>query len=183
MHSKYPTFTVQYSEGFSSIESDNARFRKLRGNIKQMINTDLFSHIDYEIDGGAFLGQKNKMNFADYKHINTSDDLWLITKSPFSSFMLLDAYKASTIRYWFSTQINYYSKYILLKRLPFLQGKLFNEAVHLKYLHTPSMKNYVEVGYSIDIFKSFSIGVHSSFKKFEYDACGVKLSYNLNLIK
>lgn len=183
MHSKYPTFTVQYSEGFSSIESDNARFRKLRGNIKQMINTDLFSHIDYEIDGGGFLGQKNKMNFADYKHINTSDDLWLITKSPFSSFMLLDAYKASTNKYWFSTQINYYSKYILLKRLPFLQGKLFNEAVHLKYLHTPSMKNYVEVGYSIDIFKSFSVGVHSSFKKFEYDAFGVKLSYNLNLIK
>lgn len=183
LHSKYPTLMLNYSEGFSSIKSDNAHFRMLEGGVKQVVKTDLFSTLDYQVSGGGFLGSKTKMNFADFKHFNTADDLWLTSKSPFSSFMLLDAYRASTNEYWFSTQVNYDSKYILLKRLPFLQGKMFNESLHLKYLYTPNLKNYTEVGYSINLFRSLSVGVNAAFLKFKYDAVGFKLSYNLGLMK
>lgn len=183
LHSKYPTFMLHYSEGFSSIKSDNAHFRMLEGGVRQIVKTDLFSTLDYQVSGGGFLGSNTKMNFADFKHFSTADDLWLTSKSPFSSFMLLDAYRASTNEYWFSTQVNYDSKYILLKRLPFLQGKMFNESLHLKYLYTPNLKNYTEVSYSINLFRSLSVGVNTAFLKFKYDAVGFKLSYNLDLMK
>jgi len=181
-YAKSPTFTLSYSEGFSSWQKNNSKFRKLEGYINQSVNTDMFSKIVYEINGGAFLGSKRNVALPDFKHFNASGDLHLLTKNPYNSFMLLDPYEASTIDYWGQAHINYYSKYILLKRLPFLQGKMFNEALHLKYLYTPNKKNYTEAGYSIDMMESMSLGVYCSFDKFKYESFGVRLSINMSLL-
>lgn len=179
-YNHYPTFSLNYKEGFSSLMDDNSRFRKLEANISQSISTDLFSSFNYNINTGIFLGNRENMNFADYHHFNTSD-LFLITKTPYESFLLLNNYEASTNKYWVSTHLNYYSKYILLKRLPFLQGKLFNESLHFKYLYSPNKKNYSEVGYSVDLIKSISIGAYCAFDKFEYDKFGLRLSFSTSI--
>ena len=182
-YSAYPTFSVLYDEGFSSIGSDNAKYRRIEGTVSHEIKTDLFSKIRYEVNGGTYLGAKDKMNLADHRHFNTTDDVWLTTKAPYQSFMMLHAYEGSTTDHWVYAHINYLSKYILLKRLPFLQGKLFNEAIHLKYLYTPTKKNYTEAGYSVDLFQEMSFGVYCSFDKLKYESLGFKLFLNLNFIK
>jgi len=181
-HAKSPTFQVTYSEGFSSMLTNNSRFRKLEAGISQSVGVSLFSKFRYDISGGTFLGDKDKIAFADFKHFDISNVV-LMTKSPFNSFMLLDGYEASTNDYWVQGHLNYYSKYIFLKRLPFLQGKMFNEVLHFKYLYTPNKKNYTEIGYSIDIMESMSLGFHCSFDKLKYESFGVRFSVNTNLIK
>ena len=180
IYANSPTFSVNYSEGFSSWKKDNSRYRKLQGTIQHEFRTDLFSTLNYKINVGAFLGQKNKMNIADYKHFDTTGDLMLIAKLPFSSLMLLDPYVASTNDFWISSQLNYRSKYILLTIIPFLQGKFLHETFHLKYLLSPNQKNYIEVGYSIDLLKSFSAGIHCSFDKFRFDTLNTRFSIKMN---
>lgn len=174
-------FTLAYFEGLAAGKADNSRFRKLEGRVFHSIKTDYFSRLSYEVGGGSFLGDNSKMNFADYKFFSTVGGVWLTTKSIDAlftkPFVLLDA-QTATNDYWAYSHVTYKSKYIALKRLPFLQGKMFNEVVHLKYLYMPQMKNYVETGYSIDFFGSLSFGVYASFNNFKYDKLGVCFSFN-----
>lgn len=180
-YSKHPSFRLSYSEGFSSWQKNNSKYRKAELTINQTVNTDLFSKFIYEVNGGSFIGSTRNVASPDFKHFNTSGDFYLITKTPYNTFLLLDPYEASTIDYWTQVHLNYYSKYILLKRLPFLQGKMFNEALHLKYLYSPNKKNYTEVGYSIDMMESLSLGAYCSFDKFKYEDFGVRFSFSMNL--
>lgn len=96
--------------------------------------------------------------------------------------MLLDNYVASTNRYWVRTNFNYESKYILIKRLPFLQGKMFTESLHLKNLYTADMK-YSEMGYSLNFTKLLNVGVFASFKKTKYQDFGIRVLFDLDNIK
>ncbi|MDH6355227.1 hypothetical protein M2132_001565 [Dysgonomonas sp. PH5-45] len=175
-----PTFKLLYSEGFSGWHSNSSRFRKLQGEIRQGIKLGYFSYLAYSVEGGAFLGNKSKTHFADYKHFDATDYV-VMRKSAYSSFLLIDSYEASTNDYWVQTQLNYSSQYLLLKRLPFLQRKLFRENLHLKALHTPNLKYYSEVGYSIDLLGFLNCGIFASFKKFDYDKFGVRLSIRTGL--
>lgn len=175
-HSDYPTFSLTYTEAFSYVWDNSARYSRLEAAITQKIKTSLFSNVEYEANGGVFMGNSSRMNLADYKFFNTSGDFYLTQKNPLTTFMLLNPYSSATNRYWFSGKIGYNSKYILLKYLPFLQGKLFNESVQLKYLYTPSQKNYMEAGYYIDFFKAMNFGVNISFDKMKYDAWGIRVA-------
>lgn len=177
-----PTFYLRYSEGLSSWQTNNSKYRKLKIGIAQNIKISEFTEFDYAIDGGSFIGSNKDLHFADYQHFNTSN-VMINLKSPFSSFMLLDNYEASTNRYWISSMLNYNSKYILLKRLPFLQGKMFTETLHLKNLYTPDMKLYTEAGYSINLMRMLNAGVFVSFQKADYQSFGFRLLFDWDGIK
>jgi hypothetical protein len=177
-----PVFYVGYEEALSAWQTNNSRFRKLRGGIRQNINIDYFSRINYTVSGGGFIGNKAKMHFADYQHFNTSN-IFSSLKSLFDSYMLLDNYEASTNEYWIQGNINYTNRYILLKRLPFLQGKMFTESLHLKSLYTPDLKPYSEIGYSVNLTQLLNIGVFTSFEKLKYRNFGIRLSADLGTIK
>lgn len=177
-----PTFYIRYDQGFSSWQKDNSKYRKLSGGLHQNIEVSEFSNLGYDLEGGGFIGNRDRIHFADFHHFNTSN-VTVNMKSPFTSFMLLDNYIASTNRYWLRTNINYESKYILLKRLPFLQGKMFSETIHLKNLYTPDMKLYTEAGYSLNFTKLLNVGAFVSFKKSKYQDFGIRILFDLDKIK
>jgi len=177
-----PTFFMGYDQAFSSWQTNNVQYQKLSGGLKQQIKLSEFSNLDYLIEGGGFIGNKDKIHFADYQHFNTSN-VTVNLKSPFISFMLLDNYIASTNKYWIRTNINYESKYILLKRIPFLQGKMFTESLHLKNLYTPDMKLYTEAGYSLNFTRLLNLGAFVSFHKAKYQDFGIRILFDLDNIK
>lgn len=174
-----PTFFFGYKEAFSSWQTNNARYRMFNIGLHQNIKLSEFSYMDYYVEGGGFIGNKTNIHFSDFQHFNTSN-VTINFKSPFSSFMLLDNYTASTNKYWIQNQYNYNSQYLLLKRLPFLQGKMFTESLHLKNLYTPDIKLYTEVGYSINLMKLLSAGIFTSFKKGKYQDFGFRLLFDLD---
>lgn len=174
-----PTIGLSFSQNHPMNNSDNKRSQFLEANIKQSVKTGLFSTFLYSLNAGTFLGSRQQMNFADYKHFNTSD-LMFTGKNSFDSYMLLDYYTHSTNEHWVAGNVNYYSQYILLKRLPFLQGKVFGETIGAKYLYTPNKKNYMEVGYSVGLGKLLNIGVFSSFNDLKYDKIGVRFAIDLS---
>lgn len=176
-----PIFNVKYEEGLGKWQTNNSRFRKILGSIEQEINTDYFSKFDYLVEGGSFIGNTKQTHFADYQQFNTSDVL-INQKMPSNSFMLLNSYKYSTNKYWISSHINYSSKYIFLKRLPFLQGIPVRENLHVKALYTPKSKLYNEFGYSLTIIDAIGIGSFVSLEKGKFKDFGLRITYNMNQI-
>lgn len=179
-HKNYsPIINLRFSQNSPVNNSTNERSQYVEMGMKQQVKVGLFGTLVYKLNGGSFLGSGGRMNFADYKHFNTSD-LMFTGKSSFDSFMLLDYYSHSTNEHWLQGNLNYYSQYIFLKRLPFLQGKVFGETLSAKYLYTPDKKSYTEVGYSIGLGKMLSIGVFSSFNELKYDKTGVRFALDLS---
>lgn len=177
-----PTFYLRYSEGFSSWQTNNSKYRKIGFTIAQNVTINEFNRFNYNIGGGSFIGRKDNLHFADYQHFNTSN-VMINLKSPFTSFMLLDNYAASTNKYWISSMLNYNSNHILIKRIPYFQGKMFTETLHLKNLYTPDMKLYTEAGYSLNITPLLNIGAFVSFSKAKYQDWGIRLLLDWGTVK
>ncbi|MFT4224071.1 DUF5686 and carboxypeptidase regulatory-like domain-containing protein [Dysgonomonas sp.] len=177
-----PTFYLRYSEGFSSWQTNNSKYRKIGFTIAQNVTINEFNRFNYNIGGGSFIGSKDNLHFADYQHFNTSN-VMINLKSPFTSFMLLDNYAASTNKYWISSMLNYNSNHILIKRIPYFQGKMFTETLHLKNLYTPDMKLYTEAGYSLNITPLLNIGAFVSFSKAKYQDWGIRLLLDWGTVK
>jgi len=177
-HNITPVFNIEYSEGFSNWQTNNSTYRKLKGGIIHNIRLDHFNHIDYKIEAGVFFRKGKNMHFTDYQHFGASDML-LNLNSLFDSFLLLDNYELQTNRYWVNLFLNYSGKYVLLKFIPFLQGKPFTENLHLKTLYTPETKSYIETGYSVSFNRYFGVGAFTSFHNIQGKRFGIRLSLNL----
>ncbi len=173
-----PVFNIEYQEGFSSWQTNNSKYRKLKGGFSHNIQLDYFNSVDYKIEAGTFITRGENMHFADYQHFGASDML-LNLNSLFDSFLLLDNYELQTNEYWVNLFLNYSGKYVLLKFIPFLQDKPFTENLHLKTLFTPEKKSYIETGYSISFTRYFGIGTFVSFHNTQGRKFGVRLSLNL----
>jgi hypothetical protein len=184
MHAKKvtPVFNIEYQEGFSSWQTNNSKYQKLKGGISHNIQLDYFNFIDYKIESGVFLKRDRNMHFTDFQHFGASD-LLLNLNSLFDSFVLLDNYELQTNRYWINLFLNYSGKYLFLKHIPVLQGKPFTENLHLKTLFTPDIKSYIEIGYSISFNRYFALGVFTSFHNAKAEKFGVRFSLNLRSLK
>jgi hypothetical protein len=169
-HSAYPTFSLSLKQGVSAFNS-SSDYLLLEGGVEQEKEAGFFPALSWAAKGGWFARNK-AMHFSHFKHFNASSLPVRITGDP--SFRLLNDYEASTNEWYLQGHLKYSSPYLLLKYLPVLSNRLWNESLHLDYLHTPQLKNYMQVGYSIDqIFLMGSIGVFAGFEDGKYKHWGV----------
>jgi len=145
----------------------------------QTVSLGIFDRFTYLLAAGRFFND-NPFNYIDYKHFNTGGDVWLNFSDWNMSYALLPLYTYSTNKDWIRAFVTYQTDYLIIKRLPFLQGKLFTESVHAKFLHTPEKKYYSEWGYSIDLLGNSAVaGIFVSFDSFKYNSFGLQLSLPL----
>lgn len=175
-HSKYPTISLRYEKGIPTGQEPSASFDMLEVGIRQKVELNAFDHITYQVNAGKFLSSKH-IYLPDYKHFKTNE-LFVSGYVLNNSFSLLDNYAYSTDRQWLQAHFTYTSNYLLLKRLPFLQSYLFNEALHARTLWIPQ-KNYTEFGYSIGFENIARVGVFVGLDKGKYDATGFTISIPL----
>ena len=167
VRSRFPTFELDYQMG-----------RELELSATQDIKLGLFSRLNYTLIAGKFL-RNNPLNYIDYKHFNVANP-GVSFKDPNISYALLPYYTYSTNKEWIQAFVNYKTDYLLLKRLPFLQGKMFTECLQAKFLYTPDKKSYSEWGYSVDLPMGLGgVGVFASFDSFDYNSFGVQFSIPL----
>lgn len=170
-HSKYPTFYAALEHGVKALNSD-ADFLLVEGGVRQERNADFFPAFSWAANAGWF-ARDEQMHFSDYKHFNAS--LIPVRLSGGPAFMLMDDYRASTNKWYLNGHLKYTSPYLLLKRLPVLSNRLWQESLHLDYLHTPEVRNYLQAGYSIDqILFMGSVGVFAGFEDGKYSSWGVR---------
>ncbi|MBK5721736.1 hypothetical protein JGH11_12725 [Dysgonomonas sp. Marseille-P4677] len=176
---RYPLFHLEYEEGFSSWQTNNSKYRKIKGGVMHNIRINYFNKLDYKIEVGSFLGAKDDMHFADYQHFGASD-LLVNLNSLYDSFLLADNYELQTNRYWVNLSLNYSGRYVLFKRLSFLQGNSFSENLHFRTLYIPDIEMYSELGYSVGLTRSIGIGSFVSFRNVRYRSFGIRFSLNLS---
>ncbi|GHS96385.1 membrane protein [Bacteroidia bacterium] len=184
VRSRFPTFELDYRQGFLFLDGfplndDKASvFQRLELSVKQQLKLNLFSRLNYTLIAGKFL-KDNAFNYIDYKHFSTTNS-GLTFKSWEDSYALLPYYRYSTNQNWLQAFVNYNTDYLLLKRLPFLQGKFFTETLHANFLHTPEKKYYSEWGYSVDLPMGIGgAGIFVAFDSFQYNGIGVQISLPL----
>jgi len=180
VHSLFPTFTAEYQQGINAFSGNNySTFSRLEFGVNQTVSLGVFDRFSYSLAAGRFFNE-NAFNYIDYKHFNTGGNIWLSFSDWNTSYALLPLYSYSTDKNWIQAFITYQTDYLIFKRLPFLQGKMFTESIHAKFLHTPNKQYYSEWGYSIDLFaNSAVVGVFFSFDSFRYNTFGLQLSFPL----
>lgn len=185
---KAPAITLSYKKGM--IDTD---FDYLSLNIKQNINLGQLGKLDYMVEVGDFLNDK-KVYLMDMKHIN-NNYLNAFQTGLFARYRLLETripvqgeenitylnpYRFSTKgRYLQGHVINEFKK-LLLTQVPFVRIWGLKEDIFVNYLNSPTLKNYVEVGYGIDgILKAIRLEAITSYENGKYQRWGVKLGVTM----
>ncbi|MDR2085571.1 MAG: DUF5686 and carboxypeptidase regulatory-like domain-containing protein [Dysgonamonadaceae bacterium] len=179
VRSRFPTIGVDYRQGFApDAVSGYSVFSRMEMSIRQQMRLSVFSRLNYTLTAGKFFNT-NPFNYIDYKHFDSGSH-GVSFKDWKTSYALLPYYTYSTNRQWVQAFVNYDTDYLALKRLPFLQGKLFTEALHAKFLHTPDKPGYSEWGYSVNLPGNIGgFGVFAAFDSFDYTGVGLQVSLPL----
>jgi hypothetical protein len=180
VRSRFPTFEADYRQGIAGFSGKNySTFSRLELGVNQTVPFGIFDRFTYRFSAGRFFNT-NPFNYIDYKHFNSGGAVWLNFSDWNSSYALLPLYTYSTNQEWIQAFATYQTDYLLIKRLPFLQGKLFSESIHAKFLHTPDKKYYSEWGYSVNLLGDIAVaGIFISFDSFQYNSFGLQLSLPL----
>jgi hypothetical protein len=168
--SRYPTFYAAVEQGVKTLNSD-ADFLFIEGGVRKVKEAQLFPALSWGADAGWFARNKN-MHFSQYRHLNASSIP--VRLSSAAVFRLLDDYRTSTNQWFVKGHLKYTSPYLLLKNIPVLSNRMWQESVHIDYLHVPQLRNYMQMGYSMDqIFFMGSIGVFAGFEDGNYKHWGI----------
>jgi hypothetical protein len=170
-----PTFSLYWIKGIpmSGIKSD---FDLIKAGIEQRKNLNASNFLKYNMEMGKFLNAKS-IFFDNQKQFNVQP-LVVGLKDYFPCFQLLNYYNKSTFNYYAEGHFQYQSRFILLKRLPLIRNRAWNESLFASYLFMPEAKNYIELGYGIGN-SFYNAGVFSAFKGINYQQTGIRISISI----
>ncbi|MEG1006470.1 MAG: DUF5686 family protein [Bacteroides sp.] len=177
---RFPTFTLGYERAFplsGSLLSPS--FHRIELSASQQLEFGLFNSLSWSVNGGTFWG-RNKMQFPDYKHF-ASTHLPVTERKFDDGFFLLDSYAYATTDSWIQAGLSWQTPYLLLKHLPFLRKKSFDEALHLRSLLVHGRKAYTEVGYSVGFANYARMGVFTGFDGCTFRSVGLSISLPLSV--
>lgn len=176
--SRWPTFRVRYEKGFPNGAEYSSSYDRLDVGVIQFVEVDVFNRFSYVVTAGKFLRDK-EIYFPDYKHFKVTG--WVLSDNMFGGeYFLADYYRLNSRSKWLGGAFNYASDYLLIKRLPFMQRFLFDEAVHIRYAWVPGVKNYTEWGYSLGFRDIGRVGVFFGFEGRDYEGVGMRINFPLS---
>lgn len=179
LRSKYPTLSLIWKKGIPDLFGSTVNFDYLQIGISQKIRMGVLKSIDYEATGGWFVNRQS-MHFSDFKHFRTCH-FPLMFDNIYKAYHTMDVYRASSNEWMVSGFFKYETPYLVLKYIPGLNRTLMTESLYLSYLKTPFVKDYIELGYSLDnIWLVGNIGVFVGFENFRYAQWSLKVSINLS---
>lgn len=170
-HSDYPTLFASVEQGIPAINS-RADYLLLRGGVKKEASPGFFPTFSWGAEGGWF-ARNEALHFSHYQHFSNS--MIPVSLKGDRTYRLLDDYMPSTRQWFLNGHLKYTSPYLLLKYLPVLSNRLWQESLRLGILHTPQTPGYIQVGYSLDqLFFIGSVGVFAGFEEGKYQHWGVR---------
>ena len=174
-----PSLGINYKGGkYSGSQQNLSSFHQLEASVYQYVDLSIFSYIRYRVSGGFISGDTH---LQDKKYHGLAPAL-ATDKSFIDNYMLLGNYAHSS-DYWVNAHLSYFSQYLFIKNLPFLQRFLFDEAIHVKGIMSDNTRIYWETGYSIGLRNEIRAGVFTSFNENKFDKIGLRVYVYLSPIK
>jgi hypothetical protein len=180
IQSSSPTISLDYRKGFDGVLRSDVDFDQLELGVKHEFKVGARGKIDFWFRGGMFLNNE-RMFFMDYKHF-LGNQTPFSTNDPVGSFRLLDYYRFSTDDRYFSANVHYQFRKLLVTAIPIVHLAGIRENIFLNYLATPHSQNYTEVGYSIDgILRFFRLEAAAAFRGGKHTGYGFRVGIATNI--
>ncbi|MCG8473884.1 MAG: DUF5686 and carboxypeptidase regulatory-like domain-containing protein [Cytophagales bacterium] len=175
-YSQYPTLTLCYKKGWKNIFNSKTDYDFASFSIANRTKINFQHDWEYQASAGKFFNRSGVF-FPDFHHFNNSQ-LPVYAGDTFGKFRLMDLYEQSTQEEFAQFSVAFYSKRLLLKRLPWFNQQFFLERFFVNYLYTPALGNYTELGYGLDnILNILSVELSTGFIGDQYQ--GLALRFGL----
>lgn len=175
-----PSLILTYVKGFDKWLGSDIRFDLVEAGVRHELRAGARGTVDFDLRAGIFLNAQ-KMYFPDFKHFQGNRTPF-ITNDPVGSFRLLDYYAYSTARRYVVTNVHYRFRKFLLTTIPHVRLAGIRENIFVSHLATPTSKNYMEAGYSIDgILRFFRLEGAVAFREGKYLGYGFRIGVSTAL--
>jgi hypothetical protein len=172
-----PVLSFNYRRGMADVNYDF-----VQAGLRQSIETGIRSRLSYAFSAGTFLTDK-RLYFPDFKHF-MGNEFWFQQGDPVTVFRLLPYYQYSTAKRFAEVHLFGEFRKFLITQVTVLRLLDLRENLFVNYLTTPSLKNYVEVGYGLNgiipkILPVFRIEVIGQFQDGNYQGLGYRVGTTL----
>jgi Family of unknown function (DUF5686)/CarboxypepD_reg-like domain len=173
--SKYPTFGVQYTKGWSVPGSD-VNFDKWQFSVWDNMNLKLLGLLKYRLAIGGFLNNRTVFS-PDYQHFDGNQTL--VASDYLSSFQLAPYYAFSTIASFYATgHLEHHFNGLLTNKLPLFRRLHWDLVGGVNALYIRDGNHYEEVfGGLENIFKVFRVDFVTSWLEGRYYQSGVRIGF------
>ncbi|QMU30808.1 DUF5686 and carboxypeptidase regulatory-like domain-containing protein [Adhaeribacter radiodurans] len=174
--SKYPTFRINYTKGFSRILGSDVDFDRVSLNVSDELNLGLVGATSYSFQAGTFLNNK-RLYFTDYKHFAGNRILYA---GAFGGFQLLDYYRYSTRNRYLEGHFTHDFNGFIFNKIPLFRKLKWQEVFSANYLHTQRAGHYIELGVGVEhIFKILRVDFFTGFQSREKVGSGIRLGFGI----
>jgi hypothetical protein len=170
-----PTMFLGYRKGIPAPGFDTD-FDLIKIGISQKLKSGLRSTLQYKFETGYFANNRN-VYFNEFNHFAASP-YEVGIKNIYPVFQLMDYYSNSTDKGYIEGHVMFKTPMLLLKRLPLIRNRMWNENLSANYLFVPENGYHLELGYGIgnDLY---NIGVYSGFNNSGFQSVGFRLSLSI----
>ena len=173
--SKWPTFNVQGRLATPGVLGADVRYLLLQAGVRDNMSFGLLGTSSYRVNVGGFVGRQQGMTFIDYRHFAGNQTLLAGT---FSNFQLLDYYRYSTNNSFLEGHYEHHFNGLVLNYVPLLRKLKWQEVGSVKYLATPQIGHYVELGVGIEhILKVFRVDFYTGLQSGQRVGTGFRAGF------
>jgi hypothetical protein len=161
--SKYPVFTLQYTQGIKNLFGSDESFSKWKLNATDDMNLKLWGTFRYRLGFGGFIGSGNNVQVPDYNHFN--GNLSTLATEYLNSFQLLPIYQFSNVsRFYALAHVEHNFKGFLTNKIPVVKKINIYLVAGGNGFYVGNGDNYYEFFAGIDnIFKQIRIDFVQSY--------------------
>ena len=176
-----PTITATYEKAIPGVFNSTADYDLATLEVKYKFDLNLFGNVSVRTEGGKFF-RNQTMDFMDYAHFMGNQTIFT-RFAQMQGYSIAPYYDYSTNDKYLSTYINYELRQFLFTNIRILRLTGVKENININHLITPSVKNYTEVGYSVDnLFRFFRIDVTGAFLNGKYEDFRVQIGITTDLV-
>jgi hypothetical protein len=155
--SKFPVFSIQYSQAFKNIFSSDANFKKWKLTITDNVNFKLPGRMRYRISIGGFIDTGSHIQLPGYMHFNGNTSI--LAAEYVNSFQLLPYYQFSNADpFYVLAHVEHNFNGFLTNKIPGIKKLNLYLVAGSNGFYINSNKNYYELFVGFDnIFKQLRI--------------------------
>ena len=172
--SKYPTFGLEYTKGWSGVLGSDVNFDKWKFSVWDNMNFKLLGDLHYRLAIGGFLNNQTVFS-PDYQHFN--GDQTIIASDYLNSFQLAPYYALSTITNFYATgHLEHHFNGLLTNKIPLFRRLGWNLVGGVNTYYVRYNDHYEEAfGGLENIFKFFRVDFITSWMDGRYYQTGVRI--------
>jgi len=170
-----PVISLFYKKAIRT-HSLSSHYNLLSATIGQQVRINRHSRFQYTVSGGGYIS-KGSLFFDDFLHLNIQP-LAIGVKDLYGTLQFGTYYQYSTNKYFAEANTEYTAARLLLKRLPVLRNRLWEEHIYTGFWYSPDHGSLAEFGYGIGN-QAYSFGTFTAFDKHGNMGVNVRVSLQL----